>query len=151
MRKLSVALTAATALVAGVSLFEGSTQATVVADSSRILAGAETLNPVQNTQVYMWEGRRHCWSTTAVGMGPAGTGAVMLGAVDWVGAAATAGTAGAADIWVGSFGVKSVERSDTSVAKIGVIRTPSRFRELGGKILKRGAKQPLAIAFAVRR
>ncbi len=61
MRKLSIALTAATALVVGVSLFEGSTQAAVVAGSNGILAGAETLNPMQNAQVYMWEGRRHCW------------------------------------------------------------------------------------------
>jgi hypothetical protein len=61
MRKLSIARTAATALVAGVSLFGGNTQAAVVAVPKDILAGANTLNPVQTVQVYHWDGRRYCW------------------------------------------------------------------------------------------
>jgi hypothetical protein len=58
MRKLSIALTSATAVVAGVSLY---TQAAVVAAPKGILAGANTLNPVQIVQVYRWDGRRYCW------------------------------------------------------------------------------------------
>ena len=57
MRKLSIALTAATALVAG----GGNTQAAVVAAPKGILAGANILNPVQTAQVYHWAGRRYCW------------------------------------------------------------------------------------------
>ncbi|HEX9142881.1 MAG TPA: hypothetical protein VGA09_01335 [Candidatus Binatia bacterium] len=61
MRKLSIALTAATAVVAGVGLFGGNTQAALVAGPKDILAGANTLNPVQSVQVYHWDGRRYCW------------------------------------------------------------------------------------------
>jgi hypothetical protein len=60
MRKLSIALTAAT-VVAGMSLFGGNTQATVVAAPKGILAGANTLNPVQTAQVYHWDARQYCW------------------------------------------------------------------------------------------
>jgi hypothetical protein len=56
MRKLSIALTAATAVVAG----GGNTQAAVVAAPKGILAGANTLNPVQTAQAYHWDGRRYC-------------------------------------------------------------------------------------------
>ena len=61
MRELSIALTAATALVAGVSLFGGNTQASVVAAPKGILAGANTLNPVQTVQVYRWDRTRYYW------------------------------------------------------------------------------------------
>ena len=61
MRKLSIALTAAITVVAGVSLFGGNTQAAVVAAPKGILAGANTLNPVQTVQVYRWDGTRYCW------------------------------------------------------------------------------------------
>lgn len=57
MRKLSIALTAATAVVAGVGLFGGNTQAALVAAPN----GANTLNPVQTVQVYHWDGRQYCW------------------------------------------------------------------------------------------
>jgi hypothetical protein len=61
MRKLPIALAAATALVAGVSLFGRDTQAAVVAAPNDILAAANTLNSVQNVQVFYWHGRRYCW------------------------------------------------------------------------------------------
>ena len=60
MRRFSFSLAAATAL-AGVSLFGGNTQAGVAADPSSIRAGADTLNVVQNVQVFYWHGRRYCW------------------------------------------------------------------------------------------
>jgi hypothetical protein len=53
MRKLSIALTAA-------GLFGGNTQAAVAVPKD-ILAGANTLNPVQTVQVYHSDGRRYCW------------------------------------------------------------------------------------------
>ncbi|MGA7390509.1 MAG: hypothetical protein WA322_01125 [Pseudolabrys sp.] len=61
MRKFSIALTTATAVVTGVSLFGGNTLAAVVAAPKGILATANTLNPVQTVQVYVWDGRRYCW------------------------------------------------------------------------------------------
>src|SRR5512143_3407996 len=44
MRKLSITLAAA-----GVAAPNG------------ILAGIDSLNPLQNVQVYVWGGRRYCW------------------------------------------------------------------------------------------
>ena len=76
MRKLSIALTAATAVVAGMSLFGGNTQAAVVAAPKGILAGANTLNPVQTAQVYHWDGRRYCW--TGIKSDTSGTGITAL-------------------------------------------------------------------------
>jgi len=61
MRKLSIALAAATALVAGVSVFGGNSYAAGVAAPNGILAGADTLNPLLNVQAYVWGGRRYCW------------------------------------------------------------------------------------------
>src|SRR5664280_91488 len=61
MRKLSIARTAATTLVAVVSLFGGNTQAAVVAAPNGILAAGSALNPVQNVQIYYLDGRQYCW------------------------------------------------------------------------------------------
>lgn len=60
MRKLSITLAAA-ALVASVSLVGGNAQAAGVAAPNGILAGIDSLNPLQNVQVYVWGGRRYCW------------------------------------------------------------------------------------------
>ena len=61
MRKRSITFAAATALVAGVSLFGGNTQAAVVAAPNGILAAGSALNPVQNAQLYYLDGRQYCW------------------------------------------------------------------------------------------
>ena len=61
MRKFSIAFTAATALVAGVSLFGGNTQAAIVLGPNGILDAANTLNLLENVQVLYWHGRRYCW------------------------------------------------------------------------------------------
>lgn len=61
MRNLSIAVAAATTLVAGVSFFGGNSQAAGVAAPGGILTGSGTLNLVQNTQIYTWDGRRYCW------------------------------------------------------------------------------------------
>jgi hypothetical protein len=61
MRKLSTALAVATSLVAGVSLFGGNTEAAVVAAPNDIPAATNTLDAVQNVQVFYWHGRRYCW------------------------------------------------------------------------------------------
>jgi hypothetical protein len=75
MRKLSIALAVATSLVAGESLFGGNTEAAVVVAPNDILAAANTLNAVQNVQVFYWHGRRYCWYDDGWN-GQAGTGAV---------------------------------------------------------------------------
>ncbi len=60
MGKLSIALGAA-ALVAGMSLFGGKTQAALIPSPNGILAASRTLNPVQDVQAFYWDGRRYCW------------------------------------------------------------------------------------------
>lgn len=63
MRKLPLSLAAATALVAGVSLFGGNTEAAAIAPNG-IVAGTDAVNLVQNVQLYVWGGRRYCWYDT---------------------------------------------------------------------------------------
>jgi hypothetical protein len=53
MCKISIILAAATAVIAGTSLFTGNTQAAVVVAPNSILSGADALNPVQNVQVFL--------------------------------------------------------------------------------------------------
>lgn len=67
------------------------------------------------------------------GRDPAGTGAVMHGDVDLAGAAATAGTAGAAGICVGNFVDTSVANFVRSVASI-----VGNIARIGGAGVKEG-------------
>src|SRR5882757_7011560 len=107
MHKLSIAFTAATTLIAGVSLFGGNTQAAIVLGPNGILDAANTLNVVEKVQVFYWHGRQYCWYDDGW-QGLGGIGAVIAGALALDGEVDMAGRAGEAGI------------AAASVAKYGV-------------------------------